>query len=228
MPPAIIAAGVAAAGATAGAVISSKAAKKAAKTQAASAAAQTSEAKANRDYQYNLNAPTIAQGGKAGDTIAALLGLGGDQAAADAGLQTFRNSSGYTDLQREGFKGVNASAFAKGLGDSGATLKALQDRGVQIANSSEQQYIGNLGDLAHRGDQSRGLVAGVGLNTVNSTNAATQNAADASSNAGLFAAGQTSSLIQNLLNTGAQAFGTSYRAPPKLGYDFQGVNSYGN
>jgi hypothetical protein len=220
MPPVVIGAAIAGVGAVASAKIGSSASKKVAKGQQAAADAQIANSNANRDYQYQLNAPTIAQGQKAGDLYAGFLGAGGDAAASADALSTFRNSTGYTDLQREGGRSVNAGVFAGGLGQSGAALKALQDRGTQIANSSSQQWLGNLGSLASRGDASRGLVAGIGLNTVNSNNAATQNAADASGNATLIGASNTSNLIQNLLNAGATAYGSSYKTPsvPKESY----------
>lgn len=267
MPPAIIGAGVAAVGGVASAAISSSAAKKASKTQAAAADRQIAASEANRDYQYNLNAPTIDTGNRANDLYAGFLGagstdpdweayvranpdalanwqaiqgtpsaeqFGGDLAAfgqyhynkdgarrdltafsnpgggSQAALDTFRGSTGYQDLMKQGLGAVNANAYASGMGDSGATLKALQDRGTNIANSSAQQWLGNLGNLMSAGGQARGLVAGIGTNTVNANNSATQNAANVSSNATLASAGQTSSALQGLLNAGAYAYGSSY------------------
>jgi hypothetical protein len=211
MPPVIIAAGVAAAGAVAGSAISGRATTRAVNAQTAAADRQIANSNANRDYQYALNSPTINQGQRAGDLIAGFTGVGGDAAASADALQTFRNSTGYTDLQREGTRSTNAAVFAGGLGQSGAALKALQDRGTQIANSSSQQWLGNVGNIAQRGDQARSLVAGIGTNTVISNNNATQNAADAQSNGLLARAGNTNNLIQNLLNAGSFAYGSSYK-----------------
>lgn len=223
MPPAIIAAGVTAVAAVGGAVISSKAAKKASRTQAAAADRQVAATTANRDYQYTLNAPTIAQGGRAGDLFAGFLGAGGDAAASKDALDTFRGSTGYADLQKEGMAAVNSNVFARGLGNSGAALKALQDRGVSIANSSSGQWMSGLNTIASRGDQARGLVAGIGINSTGMNNNAIQGAADARSNATLVGAANTNNLIQGLLNAGAMAYGSSYKAPttpsaPNAGY----------
>jgi hypothetical protein len=216
MPPIVIAAGVAAAGSAIGSANSSRAARRVAQQQSDASQSQIAANNANRDYQYNLNAPTIDQGNQASSLYAGFVGAGGDPKASAAALDTFRGSTGYTDLQREGARSTNAAVFAGGLGQSGAALKSLQDRATQIANGSAQQYLGNLGNLASRGDQSRGLVAGIGSNTVNSNNQATQNAADATSNATLASAGNTNSLIQNLLNAGATAYGSSYRPKTPL------------
>ena len=213
MPPAIIAAGIGAAASVGGAVMSGKAAKKAARTQAKAADSQIAATNANRDYQYNLNAPTIAQGNRAGDLFAGFLGAGGDAAASKEALDTFRGSTGYADLQAEGAAAVNSNVFARGLGNSGAAFKALQDRGASIANSSSGQWMSGLNTMASRGDQSRGLVAGIGMNSTNMNNGAMQNSADARSNATLVGAANTNNLIQGLLNAGAMAYGSSYKAP---------------
>lgn len=280
MPPLAIAAGVAAVGGVASAAINSSAAKKAANTQAAAADRQIAANEANRDYQYNLNAPTIQQGDAAGNLYSNFLGVAtpgqGDYAAyaqanpdvvqefqnnvlptgaftnlndyakyhyenygqaegralpnsggagggSQAALDTFRGSTGYQDLLKTGLGSVNANAYASGMGDSGATLKALQDRGTNIANTSAQQWLGNLGNLMSAGGQARGLVAGIGTNTVNASNAATQNAANASSNATLASAGQTSQALQGLLNAGSFAYGSSYQQPQSA-YGIAGSN----
>ena len=193
--------------------MSAKASSKASRAQQAGAASQIAATNANRDYQYNLSAPTIAAGNKAGDLFSGFLGAGGDAAASKDALDTFRGSTGYQDLQNEGMKGVNASVFAQGMGQSGAAMKALQDRASQIANGSSQQWLGGLNTLASRGDQSRGLVAGIGMNSTNMNNNATQGAADAKGNAALASAGNTNNLIQNLMNAGMSAYGSSYKTP---------------
>ena len=207
MPPVVVAGGLAAAGAIGGAAISSGAAKSAAKGAQNSANAQIAAQEANRDYQYNLNAPTIETGAKGSDLYAGLLGAGGgtDYAAyvqnnpdvlaeynrvgdqfgnledfgkfhyerfgqaegralpttsSDGGsakaLETFRGSTGYKDLLKQGLGAVNSNAYARGMGDSGATLKALQDRGTSIADSSANQWLGGLGNLMSAGGQARG------------------------------------------------------------------------
>lgn len=204
------AAGIAAAGSVLGGVLGGKGAKKAAKIQQQTAQMQIAAANQNRDYQYSLNAPTITTGNNANDTMAGLLNVGGDAAASTKALGDFRASSGYNDLLTQGLKSVNAAGYSAGMGRSGATLKALQDRGTQIANSSEQQYLGNLGTLANLGTAARGLVAGVGTNTVNATNQSSQNAADASSNAALYSGSNWAKVLQNLAGAGASALGSSY------------------
>lgn len=130
--------------------------------------------------------------------------------AAGEALDAFRGSTGYQDLLKTGLAAVNSNAYARGMGDSGATLKALQDRGTGIADRSAQGWLGNLGTLMNLGGQARGLVAGVGTNTVNATNGASQSAADASSNAALVNGQNWSNTLQNIGNSAAYAYGSSY------------------
>ena len=133
----------------------------------------------------------------------------GDGGSAKA-LEAFRGSTGYKDLVREGLSAVNANAYAKGMGRSGATYKALQDRGGSLADRSAQGWMGNLGTLMNLGGQARGVVAGVGTNSVNATNAATQAGADAVGNAALVQGQNWAQALQGIGLAASQAFGSSY------------------
>lgn len=218
MPPLAIAAGIGAAASIGSAVISSNATKKAVKAQTAATNANNALATQNRDYQYGLNAPSIEGGAAADKTIQGLLNIGGDPAASAAALDQFRASTGYQDLLKTGLGAVNSNAYARGMGHSGATYKALISRATNIANSSEQGYLSNLTDVANRGAQGRGLVAGIGTNTVNTITANNDNQATTVGNGALANASNISGTIQNLINAGAYAYGSSYGAPkPRAG-----------
>lgn len=203
-------AGIGAAGSILGGVTGGKGAAKAAKIQQQTSREQIAANNANREYQFDLNAPTIAQGGKADNLIAGLLNIGGDQAQSRQALETFRGSTGYQNLLNEGLGAVNSNAYARGLGDSGATLKALQDRGGQIANSSLLQYLQQLGGVSQAGAQGRGLVAGIGSDTTNANNQALQGAADARSDTALYSSSMWNANLRNLINAGASVWGSSY------------------
>lgn len=256
-----------------GGLFGSSGAKKAAKIQAQTAREQIAATERNRDYQYDLNAPTIASGERAGDLYAGFLGAGdsggttdwgayvrgnpdaaanwasvigtqsdtfggdinkfgqfhyqkdgsqrdlsaytsggGGDGGSAAALDAFRGSTGYKDLVSEGMSAVNANAYAKGMGRSGATYKALQERGASLADRSAQGWMGNLGTLMNLGGQARGVVAGVGTNSVNAANAASQGAADASSNASLVNGQNWSQALQGIGLAASQAYGSSYGA----------------
>lgn len=210
MPPIVIAAGVAAAGAVAGSAISSHASSSNARTIANSQQQQRTDANANRDYQYNLNAPTIAHGGQADDRIAALLNLGGDTEAARAGFDAYRGSTGYDFRSSQGLNAINQHGFAGGSGQSGATLQAGMAFNQNIASDEFLKYLQELGGVSAGGANARGLVAGVGNNTSNQLIAASQNGTNlqiANNNSNSASQQQ---LIQNLVNAGGFALGSSY------------------
>jgi hypothetical protein len=219
MPPVAIAAGVGAVGSIAGGAIASSGAKKAAKTQANATQQQIAANNANQQMIRGLSQPAIDRGNAAGQIYSGLLGAGGDPNAAASALATYRGSSGYQDLLNTGLGAVNANAYARGTGDSGATLKALQTRGMNIADQNVQQYLGNLNTLIQTGNSAIGNVAGVATNTTNANNAALQAGADASGNAALIGANGWNNALRNLTNIGSN-LASSYGGGG-------GVNPYG-
>jgi len=229
MPPIAIAAGVAAGGSLIGGAIQSSAAKKAAKTQAASAASEQARLQANQQYITGLNQPTIDRGNAAGNLIGGFLGTQGDSGAASA-LATYRGSTGYQDLLNSGLGAVNSNAYARGLGASGATLKALQAKGQALADQSSGSWLNGLQNLSSQGQQAIGQVAGAATNTVNNINQSAQNAADASSNATLAGGAAWSGALQNLANIGgafagggmASSYGQSMLPQQPTGYQTPG------
>lgn len=206
--PLIAAAGIGAAGSIISGITGGKGASKAAKTQQQTAQMQIAANNANMAKIQGLSQPTIDNGNWAGGIYSGLLGKG-DQAASAAALDTYRGSTGYQDLLNTGLGAVNANAYAKGMGDSGATLKALQTRGMNIADQNQQQYLGNLNTLIQSGNSAIGNVAGVSTATTQANNAALQNGADASSNASLIGSSAIQNALKNLTNVGMN-FASSY------------------
>lgn len=208
--PMVVAAGISAAGSILGGVAGGKGAKKQARIAQQTQQQGIAAAERNRDYQYGLNAPTIAAGGQAEGTIAALLGLGGNTAAAQQAFDTYRGSTGYQFRLGEGLSAVNNRAFAGGAGQSGATLKALLERGQNIASSEFGNYLGQLGGLQAAGANARGLVAGVGTNSANQMIGSINLGGQMQTNANAAQTANTQQLIQNLINSASSAFGSSY------------------
>lgn len=205
----VAAAGISAVGSLIGGITGGKGAAKAAKTQAAAQQQQLQFQQNARNQVIGLNQPAITRGNEASSLYGDFLGLGTGQGSQKA-LDTFRGSTGYQDLLQTGLGSVNANAYARGMGDSGAALKALQDRGSNIANQSSQQWLGNLGGLINAGTQAAGNVSGVTQNVANNMGNIVQNGANNQSNAALWQAGNTTNTIQNLANIGAYAYGSSY------------------
>lgn len=229
----MIAAGIAAAGAIGGGLISSKASSKAAQASQNATNQQIAASNANRDYQYDLNASTIAGGGAADSRIQALLGLGGDADAAGKAFADYRGSTGYDFRTQQGEGAINSNAYARGMGNSGATLKALTNYGQNAASAEFGNYLGQLGGVSAQGASARGLVAGVGGNAAN-TQAQALAANGQNQGQAALASGQAwSGVLQNLAGIGGAAIGGTGRlgssyAPqasmaPGFGYDPMGL-----
>lgn len=209
MPIALVAAGIGAVGAIGGAAINSGAAKSAAKTQANSAAQQLAAQNQTRDQNVAMFAPDVAAGNTASTRINDLLGLSGNKTDAQALLAS---TPGYQYGVQEGLKGVNSNAYASGLGNSGATLKALQSRGQNLADQNFNNYIGQVTDVANRGNSAKGAIAGVTTNATNSNNATLQNTANTQSNLTMFNANNVNNALGSIAKFGGTAFGSSYGA----------------
>lgn len=214
--PLVAAAGISAAGSLISGLTGGKGAKKAAKMQARTAREQIAAQERARDQVLSLEQPTINRGNAAGGLVGSFLGLEGGDAAAGA-LSTFRGSTGYQDLMSAGLGAVNSNAYARGMGASGATLKALQAKGAAIADQSAGSWLSNLGGLAQMGRQAVGNVSGVIQNTTNNINQNRQGAADASSNAALIGSANGVRALQNAGNAalwagsmGGGGLGSSY------------------
>ena len=206
MPPVAIAAGIAAGGSIIGGAIKSGAVKNAAKTEQNIANQNAARSQANQQYITGLNQPTIDRGNAAGNLIGGFLGTQGDSGAASA-LATYRGSTGYQDLLNAGQGAVSSNAYARGLGASGATLKALQAKGQALADQSSGSWLNGLQNLSSQGQQAIGQVSGAAMNTTNNINQIQQGAADAKSNASLASGAAWSGAIQNLANIGSSVAG---------------------
>lgn len=205
MPLAIAAVG--AVGAIGSAVVQGSAAKSAAKTQANAAAQQQAALNQTRDQNVAMFQPDVNAGNVASTRINDLLGLSGNKVDAQAVLAS---TPGYQYSVQEGLKGVNSNAYALGNANSGATLKALQSRGQNLADQNFNNYVGQVTDVANRGTSAKGAIAGITTNTTNSSNGITQNLADTKSNLAIFNANNVNNALGSLAKFGGTAFESSY------------------
>jgi hypothetical protein len=180
-----------------GGILGGSGAKKAAKIQQQTSREIIAANNANYDRIAGLEQPTIDRGNVAGTTYAGLLGLGDGEASRRA-LDTWRGSTGYQDLLDTGLGAINANAYARGMGDSGATLKALQAKGMALADQNQQQYLSNLNNLIQTGNSAIGNIAGVSTSTTQANNQALQSTADARGNAALISAAAWQNAIRGI------------------------------
>lgn len=101
----------------------------------------------------------VTQGGNA---VSALLGLGGDSAAQKTALENFSNSAGMSFLKDQGMDMITSNQAAKGLLNSGDTLKASQQYGQQLGSTYLNQYMQNLFGLGQLGLGAGGVMSDAG------------------------------------------------------------------
>lgn len=117
--------------------------------------------------------PNFGFTNSAGSMMSNLLGLGGGPAQLDA-LNNFANSGGMQFLREQGNNQVNSNQAAKGLLQSGDTLKELTKYGQGLGSTYLNQYMQNLGSLANIGLSSGALVSDAGKYSDATSKGATQ------------------------------------------------------
>lgn len=125
----------------------------------------------------------------------ALLGLQG-QEAADTAMQNFQQSPGYQYQLDQGLRAVDAGAAAKGMLRSGATLKAEQTLGNNLAAQDFGAYYNRLAGLAGLGQSSAAGVGAAGNKTA--AEQAQTSASASSAQSSLY--GQAAQGIGNAIN----------------------------
>jgi hypothetical protein len=104
---------------------------------------------------------TLNQVGAASNRLADLLGLGDADAGARA-FDQYKNSTGYQAAIKAGSDAIAGNMAAKGLLNSGATLKALNKFGQDYATSRFDSYAGQLQNLLGSGLQAGQTISGAG------------------------------------------------------------------
>jgi len=208
MPAAAIGAGIGAVGSVAGGVASGKGASKAAKIQAQAQREQT--AALQRLYGENVArmTPAFDRGDDAQARIQTMLGLsGGDGANAQ---EILTETPGYRFAVSEALKGVNANAAASGMLQSGAAMRALEDRAGNLATQNYNNYVGQLSTVADRGVNAMNGIVQQGNSTTAQQNQVTQNGADSASAAAVYQGNNLANILKGVAGAGASAFGSSY------------------
>lgn len=158
-------------------------------------------------YNYLKNNPLMNQAQGAGSTAlgaqgtlqgqeGALLGLGGDTAAANAAYQNYLGSTGYKFQLGQGQQAVDSNAASKGMLNSGATAKALTQYGQNLGSSYFNNYLGQLGGL---NSQYQG--------TVNAGLGAAQAVGQAGTQGGIAQANENANIFGSLFGAAGKALG---------------------
>lgn len=212
MPPAVAAAGIGAAASIGGSVLVGKSAKKAANkvSDAQLQAQQESNALQSRIYDENTGniSPWMDRGNDAGREINALLGLDG-QNAQGAAYGRFRGSPDYGFRIKESQDAINTGYAAKGMLQSGAALKALDERRQNLASAEYGNYFNRLSGVSGQGLTGANALAGVGTNYANAVSGNNQNAADARSNAAIASGNATGQMYSGIASAAGNALGSA-------------------
>ena len=130
--------------------------------RAAQLAAQT----ARLGFDYLTDSPIgtafVPAGAQALDVQQALLGLGGDEAAAQEAYDNYLQSIGFQGQLQAGTDAITGSRAARGLLQSGRTGTALQEFGSQLGQQAFQNYLGNVNALTQTGLQAGSIIGGAG------------------------------------------------------------------
>ena len=135
--------------------------------------------------------------------------------------EIIRETPGYQFQLDRGLEAINSNAYARGLGQSGATYKALQQFGDGLAQNYYQQYLSNTMAVANQGYGAAGAIAGAGNNmgagvsgAMDNAAQAYQNSANATANAAYNRANATSQMAigisQGIGQIAGSVFGSSY------------------
>lgn len=114
------------------------------------------------DWAMNTLGGNTTLGNTAYSTLGSLLGLGGNQQAADDAFKNYLDSSGFQFALDTGSKAITGNAAARGLLNSGATAKALTQYGQNLGQQSFNNYLNQLGNVFTGGLQSAQQVIGAG------------------------------------------------------------------
>jgi hypothetical protein len=146
-----------------------------------------------------MYAPAINAGNTARDYQLGAVGLPGG-VGYDEAMAAFRASPGYEFTRNQGLNGVQTSAAANGSLFSGATAKALQKYGTNLADQEFGNWYGRLGGISGAGDSAMGTVANAGTNTANSLSNIAARQGDARASSYGTTANAIGSGLQNIAN----------------------------
>lgn len=117
---------------------------------------------ANMKLVNGIYTPQAEQGAGATNYLSALLTGEGDTEAANAGLDAYRQQSGYEDSLRRMSQSVVGGGAASGLLRSGSTAQALNRQGAEINRQNYDNYLSQLAGLSGIGNQAGGLLVNAG------------------------------------------------------------------
>ena len=156
--------------------------------------------------QYEQTRADLGQyrdvGGNALSQLSKLYGFDGPD-AQQAGFDQFRADPGYQYALNQGTQQVETSRAASGGLFSGGTLKAIQDRGMNLADQGYSNYLSRLRATAESGQNAAAQTGTFGANAAAGQGNALMAAGEAQAGAAL----NTGNTINNTLSQLAGTYG---------------------
>lgn len=132
----------------------------------------------NNAFNFLMNAlgGNVSTGSSAIETIGNLLGIGSgaNSGASDAAFNSYKNSTGFENRLKTGSDAITGSAAAKGLLNSGSTLKGLETFGQNLGSEEFNNYLKQVSGVAEAGLNAGQILSGAGQ-TGQSTGSGSQN-----------------------------------------------------
>lgn len=120
----------------------------------------------NNAFNFLMDAlgGNVSTGSNAIETIANLLGIGSGEGsgASDAAFNSYKNSTGFQNRLKTGSDAITGNAAAKGLLNSGSTLKGLDTFGQNLGSEEFNNYLKQVGGLASTGLNAAQIIGGAG------------------------------------------------------------------
>lgn len=138
------------------------------------------------------------------------------QADYNKAFQNYQNSTGYQFRLGEGIRAIDAGAPVR---NSGATLKARQAYGQNLASNEFGNYLGYLSNQQGVGLSGASAQAGVGQNYVNSVSANNANAGNSAANAAFMRGQATQNMYGGIAGGLGQIFGSSFSSGNNSGFN---------
>lgn len=122
----------------------------------------------------------------------------------------FRNSTNYQFRLNEGMKALNQGYAARGMLESGAAMRGINDYAQNFASNELGNYMNLLSQQQQMGMGAASALAGVGQNMVNNVTANNNAAASAAANAALMRGQSNANMWGNIAGSIGNVLGSSY------------------
>jgi hypothetical protein len=128
----------------------------------------SSSSSSNQSYDYLKEALSgyVSGGSESMSTLTNALNGG---SGATQSYDAYKNSTGYANQLKTGEQAVTGSAASKGFLNSGSTAKALTKYGQNLADTSYNNYLTQLGTAAGLGTDAAKTVASAGQTSTSSS-----------------------------------------------------------